>query len=34
MIGMAKQLQNQNIAIHYRRGDNGPPSNPHNYDED
>ena len=34
MIGMAKQLQKQNIAIHYRMGDNGPPSQPHNYDVD
>jgi len=35
MIGMAQQLQNQNIPIHYRRGyDNGPPSQPHNYDDD
>jgi len=34
MIGITKQLQNQNIPIHYRRDDNGPPSNPYNYDDD
>ena len=34
MIGMAKQLQKQNIAIHYRMGDNGPPSHPFDYDND
>jgi hypothetical protein len=34
MIGFAQQLQNQNIAIHYRRSDNGPPSQPFNYDDD
>lgn len=35
MIGMAQQLQGSGIPIHYRRGyDNGPPSNPHNYEDD
>lgn len=35
MIGMAQQLQSQNISVHYRRGsDNGPPSQPFDYDAD
>lgn len=35
MIAMAQQLQSNGVSVHYRRGyDNGPPSNPHNYDED
>lgn len=35
MFGMVQQLQNNGVPVHYRRGyDNGPPSNPHNYEDD
>jgi chaperonin cofactor prefoldin len=35
MIDMAKQLNSNGVPVQYRRGyDNGPPSQPHNYDED
>jgi hypothetical protein len=35
MIDMAQQLNSSGVPVHYRRGyDNGPPSQPHNYDED
>jgi chaperonin cofactor prefoldin len=35
MTGMAQQLQASGVAVHYRRSyDNGPPSQPHNYDDD
>lgn len=34
MLGMVQQLQASGVPVHYRRVDNGPPSQPHNYDED
>ena len=35
MLDMAQQLQSNGVPVHYRRGyDNGPPSKPHNYDDD
>jgi hypothetical protein len=34
MLAITKQLQGYDIPVHYRQHDNGPPSNPYNYDDD